>query len=204
MEISARISGADRAVTAVAAIGLPLGWLAMRPIGGAAVPGFWWTTAHAVWFAGFIAMAGVGLLLGRALRGSVAGRVAAVVTVSALLNAAQVGLDVVAGVVAADATALKAGLPGLTDLPAVHVLVYGAGAQALHVGLAVAIVLLARRGAVPASAAAVLVVGELAVAASLVVGRNAPVVGAGMVLVGVGLVASTYRRTPADLHPLGV
>jgi hypothetical protein len=199
------ISAADKAVTAVAAIGLPLGWLAMRPIGGAAVPGFWWTTAHVVWFVGFVALGWVGVLLGRALRGSVPGRVAAaVVTVSAVLNALQVGLDVVAGALATDSAALKAGLPGLTDLPAVHVLVYGAGAQVVHVGLAVAVVLLARRGQVPAPAAAAVVVGELAVAASLVIGRNSPVVGAGMVLVGVGLVASGYRHTRADLHPLGV
>ncbi len=193
------IGTADKAVTAV---GLPLGWCAMRPIGGAAVPGFWWTTAHLVWF---VALAWVGVLLGRVLRGSVPGRVAAaVVTVSAVLNAVQVGLDVVAGALAEDSAALKAGLPGLTDLPAVHVLVYGAGAQVLHVGLAVAVVLLARRGQVPAPAAAAVLVGEVAIAASLVIGRNSPVVGAGMVLVGVGLVASGYRRTRADLHPLGV
>jgi len=199
------ISASDKAVMAVAAVGLPLGWWAMRPIGGAAVPGFWWTTAHLVWFVGFVALARVGLLLGRALRGSGSGRVAAVVvTVSALLNAVQVGLDVVAGALARDAAALKAGLPGLTDLPAVHVLVYGAGAQALHVGLAVAVVLLARRTEVPAPAAAAIVAGEIAVATSLLIGRNSPVVGAGMVLVGVGLVASAYRRTPADLHPLRV
>jgi hypothetical protein len=199
------IGAAGRAVTAVAAIGLPLGWSAMRPIGGAAVPGFWWTTAHAVWFVGFVALAGVGLLLARALRGSAAGRVAAaVVTVSALLNAVQVGLDVVAGALARDSAALKAGLPGLTDVPAVHVLVHAAGAQVLHVGLVVAIVLLARRGAVPVPAAVAIVAGEIAVAASLLIGRNSPVVGAGMVLIGVGLVASTYRRTGADLHPLGV
>ena len=149
----------------------------MRPIGGAAVPGFWWTTAHLVWF---VALAWVGVLLGRVLRGSVPGRVAAaVVTVSAVLNAVQVGLDVVAGALAEDSAALKAGLPGLTDLPAVHVLVYGAGAQVLHVGLAVAVVLLARRGQVPAPAAAAVLVGEVAVAASLVIGRNSPVVGAG-------------------------
>jgi hypothetical protein len=177
----------------------------MRPIGGAAVPGFWWTTAHVVWFVGFVALAGVGLLLGRALRGSVPGRVAAVVvTVSALLNAAQVGLDVVAGALADDSATLKAGLPGLTDLPAVHLLVYGAGAQVLHVGLVVAIVLSARRGRVPVPAAAALLIGELGVAASLVIGRNSPVVGAGMVLVGVGLVASAHRHTPADLQPLEV
>jgi hypothetical protein len=177
----------------------------MRPIGGAAVPGFWWTTAHLVWLVGFAALAWVGLLLGRALRGSAPGGVAAaVVTVSAVLNAVQVGLDVVAGALAEDSAALKAGLPGVTDLPAVHVLVYGAGAQVLHVGLAVAVVLLARRGLVPAPAAAAVLVGELAIAASLVIGRNSPVVGAGLVLVGVGLVASGCRRTRADLHPLGV
>jgi len=199
------ISATGRAAVAVAAIGLPLGWLAMRPIGGAAVPGFWWTTAHTVWFVGFVALAWVGVLFGRMLRGSVAGRAAAgVVTVSALLNAIQVALDVVAGALARDSAALKAGLPGLTDLPAVHVLVYGAGAQILHVGLAVAVVLLARRGEVPAPAAAAIIVGEFAIAASLLIGRNSPIVGAGMVLVGVGLVALTYRRTPADLHPLGV
>jgi hypothetical protein len=195
------IGSADKAVTAVAAIGLPLGWCAMRPIGGAAVPGFWWTTAHVVWFVGFVALAWVGVLLGRALRGSVPGRVAAaVVTVSAVLNAGQVGVDVVAGALAEDAAALKAGLPGLTDLPVVHVLVYGAGAQAVHVGLAVAVVLLARRGMVPAPGAAAILLGEIAIATSLVIGRNSPVVGAGMVLVGVGLVACVYGRTRADLH----
>lgn len=199
------ISAAGRATTVVAAIGLPLGWLAMRPIGGQAVPGLWWTSAHVVWFVGFVAMAGVGLLLDRALRGSTTGRIAAaVVTVSAVLNAVQVALDVVAGLLARDAAALKAGLPGVSDLPVVQVLVFGAGAQALHIGLVVAAVMLACRGEVPVPAALAVVVGELGIAASLVVGRNAPVVVIGMLLLGVGLVASAIRRTPSHLHPLGV
>lgn len=67
-----------------------------------------------------------------------------------------------------------------------------------------AIALVARRKEVPLPAAAALLIGELGVAASLVIGRNSPLVGAGMVLVGVGLVASVYRHTCADLHPLGV
>lgn len=92
----------------------------------------------------------------------------------------------------------------MTDLPVVQVLVFGAGAQVLHVGLAVAAVLLARRGEVPAPAAAVVVLGELGIAASLVLGRNSPIVGIGMALLGVGLVAATARRTPSHLHPLGV
>ena len=109
-----------------------------------------------------------------------------------------------AGALARDAAALEAGLPDLTDLPAVHVLVHGAGAQILHVGLAVAVVLLARRGEVPAPAATAILIGEIAIAASLLIGRNSPIVGAGMVVVGVGLVALARRRTSADLHPLGV
>jgi hypothetical protein len=91
-------------------------------------------------------------------------RPAAVVTVSALLDALQVALDVVAGLLAPDAAALRDGLPGVTDRLLVQVLVFGTGAQARYRVLAVAAVLPARRGQVPAPAAVAVLAGVAGIA----------------------------------------
>lgn len=172
----------------VAAAGLIGGWLLLRPIRGQFEPGIWWTSAHAVWLLGFVALIPVGLTLRRMAGPSrVADVAGAVVVLSALANVAQMVLDLVAGAGGA------AAVDGLRDIAWVDAVVYSYGAQLVFLGLLVMAVLLAVRRAVTVPAATAVVAGVLMIAAALVVGRNHVIVPAGMLVFGVGLVALTVR-----------
>lgn len=162
-----------RSALVIAPVGLLGGWLLLRPIGGAGEPGFWWTVAHSVWLVGFLAFVPAGLALRRLAGASRIGDLAAaIIVLSALANAVQMVLDLVAGAVAGSRAEMKTVLVGVSDIGWVDVVVYGIGAQLIFVGLVVMAVLLTARHAVPVAAAVLVGAGVALLAATLAVGRN--------------------------------
>jgi hypothetical protein len=189
----------SRAPFVAAALGLLGGWLLLRPIHGRFEPGIWWTSAHALWLLGFVAIVPVGSTLRRMAGGSrVADVAAGAIVLSALANVAQMVLDLVAGAGGA------AAVDGLRDIAWVDAVVYSYGAQLVFLGLLVMAVLLAVRHVVTVPAAAAVVVGVLMIAATFAVGRNHPIVPAGMVVFGVGLVALTVRARVRARHSTSI
>ncbi|MEU6997398.1 hypothetical protein [Nonomuraea sp. NPDC046570] len=166
------------------------GWLLMRPIGGDAVPGPWWTAAHAVWLLAFL-MFGVLVveLWRRTGRGGKTGVAAGVAAGLALLSVAanltQLGIDLVAGLTSADGQAMHALFDRVQGYPGVEVAAVGAQLF-LPALLALAVIMAVRGRAAPLSAAVVGVGGVVLAVATLAVGRNSPLVAAGISLMWLG------------------
>lgn len=183
----------DRAVFAAAPALFLGGWLLMRPIDGQSEPGGWWTAAHAVWLAGFVLFAVMGLRFRRIAGARTTGqRIAvntsvAIVLFSSLANIVQMVIDLVGGFTSADSAELKNAFADVKDIPGAEAVIYGIGAQIVFVGLIVFAVLAAvvRRGT-PGSAALV-TAGTLVMAVGMGFGRNHWTVPLGMVCLLAGL-----------------
>jgi hypothetical protein len=198
------------------------GWLLMRPIGGQAEPGGWWTAAHGVWLAGFLMFAAMSLRFGRLITGGdagpaglTAGRRAAlrasvvVVLLSSLANVVQLLLDLMGGFRAANRAELQDMFAGVKDIPGAEQLIYGVGAQLVFVGLVGFAVLAAVAGRAGAWTAALVTAGTVVLAVAMGFGRNHWLVPVGMTLLLAGLAVlggqlagrsggpRESRRTPA-------
>ncbi|MGQ4390147.1 hypothetical protein [Streptomyces sp. SAS_270] len=176
------------------------GWLLMRPIGGQAEPGGWWTAAHAVWLAGFLMFAAMSLYFGRlvtggsaATAGLTAGRRVAlrasvvVVLLSSLANVVQLLLDLVGGFRAANRAELQDMFAGVKDIPGAQALIYGIGAQLVFVGLVGFAVLAAVAQRAGAWTAALVTAATVVLAVAMGFGRNHWLVPVGMTLLLAGL-----------------
>ncbi|MFD9871384.1 hypothetical protein ACFXI8_29290 [Streptomyces niveus] len=169
------------------------GWLLMRPIDGQSEPGGWWTAAHAVWLAGFVLFAVMGLRFRRIAGARTTGQRVAVtasvviVLFSSLANVVQLSIDLVGGFTSANSAELKDAFAGVKDIPGAEAVIYGIGAQVVFVGLIVFAVLAAvvRRGT-PGSAALV-TAGTMVMAVGMGLGRNHWTVPVGMVCLLAGL-----------------
>jgi hypothetical protein len=169
------------------------GWLLMRPIGGQAEPGAWWTAAHAVWLLGFALFAVVGLRFRSYVPARTTGqRIAVTVTsvivvASAVANIVQLTLDLVGGFLAANREELQHMFAGFQHVPGVQPAIYGAGAQVIFLGLvgfSILAAIIRRSGAwTPTLVAA----GTVVMAVGLAFGRNHWLVPVGMTLLLVGL-----------------
>ncbi|MET9551868.1 hypothetical protein [Streptomyces sp. NPDC006645] len=195
----------DRVLFAAAPALFLGGWLLMRPIDGQSEPGGWWTAAHAVWLAGFVLFALMGLRFRRIAGARTTGRRIAVTTsvaivlFSSLANIVQMVVDLAGGFTSADSAELKNAFSEVKDIPGAEAVVYGVGAQILFVGLIVFAVLAAvvRRGT-PGSAALV-TAGTLVMAVGMGFGRNHWTVPLGMVclLAGLALLGHEIGRPAA-------
>lgn len=183
----------DRVLFAAAPALFLGGWLLMRPIDGQSEPGGWWTAAHAVWLAGFVLFAVMGLRFRRIAGARTTGqRIAvttsvAIVLVSSLANIVQLVIDLIGGFTSTDSAELKNAFADVKDIPGAEALIYGVGAQIVFVGLIVFAVLAAvvRRGT-PGSAALV-TAGTVVMAVGMGFGRNHWTVPLGMVCLLAGL-----------------
>ncbi|MEV0778690.1 hypothetical protein ACIBLA_04205 [Streptomyces sp. NPDC050433] len=184
------------------------GWLLMRPIDGQSEPGGWWTAAHAVWLAGFVLFAVMGLRFRRIAGARTTGQRVAVtasvviVLFSSLANVVQLSIDLVGGFTSANSAELKDAFAGVKDIPGAEAVIYGIGAQVVFVGLIVFAVLAAvvRRGT-PGSAALV-TAGTMVMAVGMGFGRNHWTVPVGMVCLLAGL-ALLGRELDAAGHGTG-
>ncbi|WP_405499445.1 hypothetical protein OG501_06100 [Streptomyces niveus] len=181
------------------------GWLLMRPIDGQSEPGGWWTAAHAVWLAGFVLFASMGLRFGRIVGARTTGQRIAltastvIVVVSSLANIVQLVIDLVGGFTSANSAELKNAFSEVKDIPGAEALIYGVGAQLVFVGLIVFAVLAAVvRRATPGSAALV-TAGTVVMAVGMGFGRNHWTVPLGMVclLAGLALLGREAERPAA-------
>ncbi|MFG2653500.1 hypothetical protein [Streptomyces sp. NPDC048436] len=176
------------------------GWLLMRPIGGQAEPGGWWTAAHAVWLAGFLMFAAMSLRFGRLIAGDDAGpaglatgRRAAlrasvvVVLLSSLANVVQLLLDLIGGFRAANRAELQDMFARVKDIPGAEQLIYGVGAQLVFVGLVGFAVLAAVVRLVGAWTTVLVTGGTVILAVAMGFGRNHWLVPVGMTLLLAGL-----------------
>ncbi|WP_255950276.1 hypothetical protein [Streptomyces odontomachi] len=189
------------------------GWLLMRPIGGQAEPGGWWTAAHAVWLAGFVMFAAMGLRFGGlitaddagAATGPTAGRRAVLrasvllVLLSSLANVVQLALDLVGGFRAADRAELQDMFGGVKDIPGAEQLIYGVGAQLVFVGLVAFAILAAVARRAEAWTAALVTGGTVVLAVAMGFGRNHWLVPVGMtvLLAGLAVLGGQLTRRPA-------
>ncbi|MER6946123.1 hypothetical protein ABT294_19030 [Nonomuraea sp. NPDC000554] len=169
------------------------GWVLMRPIGGGLVPGPWWTAAHAVWVVAFLFFGVMLLELRRRAAPDTRGRRVAVEVavgvglLSVAVNLVQVAVDLAAGFGAADGEAMRALFERFQGYPGVEVVVYGVGAQLFVGALLVLAVVMAWMRRVTASSAAVVTIGVVVLAvAMLAVGRNSPLVAAGISFLWLG------------------
>ncbi|GAA3534464.1 hypothetical protein GCM10022419_012380 [Nonomuraea rosea] len=184
------------------------GWLLMRPIGGDLVPGPWWTAAHAVWLAGFLAF-GVMTLALRGMAGPVTGgrRVAVTAAVAAALfsvaaNVVQLVIDLYAGLTAVDGEAMRAVFEQVKGYPGVELIVYTAGAQLFYVALLALAVILAALGRVTVVSAVVTATGVVVLAVGMVqTGRISALVAVGMALMWLGTLL--LGRGPSAAPPSG-
>lgn len=195
----------DRVLFAAAPALFLGGWLLMRPIDGQSEPGGWWTAAHAVWLAGFVLFAVMGLRFRRIAGARTTGQRIAVTTsvatvlVSSLANIVQLVIDLVGGFTSADSAELKNAFADVKDIPGAEAIVYGVGAQIVFVGLIVFAVLAAVvRRATPGSAALV-TAGTVVMAVGMGFGRNHWTVPLGMVclLAGLALLGREVSRPGA-------
>ncbi|MFC4113344.1 hypothetical protein [Nonomuraea zeae] len=169
------------------------GWLLMRPIDGDLVPGPWWTAAHAVWLAGFLAF-GVMTLALRGMAGPVTGggRAAVTGTVAAALfsvaaNVVQLVIDLYAGLTAVDGEAMRAVFDQVKSYPGVELIVYSAGAQLFYAALLALAFLLAALRRVTLVSAVVTASGVLVLAVgTFQSGRDSALVAVGMALMWLG------------------
>jgi hypothetical protein len=174
----------------------------MRPIGGQAEPGGWWTAAHGVWLVGFVLFVGMALQF-RKVAGPrttaqkiTIGACAAVVGLSAVANIVQVSLDLVGGFRATDRAELQGAFAGFQEVPGVKPAIYGVGAQLIFLGLLVFAVTVALIRRASVWSAAVVVVGTVVMSVGIFgFGRNNWLVAVGMVLLLAGF--AMLGRTPA-------
>jgi hypothetical protein len=186
------------------------GWLLMLPLDGAAVPGPWWTAAHAVWLTGFLFFATMTLALRRMAAPVTGGRrtlveiASGVALVSVAANVAQLVIDLVAGFTSADAAAMRALFDQVRAYPGVDPLVYGAGAQLFFLALPVLAVTLAVLRRVTPVSAAVAVSGVVLLAgATLTDGRSSVLVALGMALLWLGTLLLGRGRQVGELGTAG-
>ncbi|MCW6004395.1 hypothetical protein K1W54_07335 [Micromonospora sp. CPCC 205371] len=154
-------------------------------------PGFLWTLGH---FAFLVALFLFGLVVlagRRMIGGGVVATTAAVAGVAGLVcSIAQIGIDIVVGLAAADKAAMRQMFGDVQDVPGVAVAVYGPGPALFYVGLLALVVHLAvvRAVAVWAPVALLLGIGVAATSHDLL-----PVAGLLILLALVPLA----RRAPA-------
>lgn len=178
------------------------GWLLLRPIGGQAEPGGWWTAAHAVWLIGFVLFIAMALQFRKVAAPRTTGQkitvaaCAAIVGLSAVANIIQMCLDLVGGFRATDREQLQNMFSGLQELPGVKPAIYGVGAQLIFLGLLVFAVAVALIRRTSAWSAAVVVAGTVVMSVGIFgFGRNNWLVAVGMVLLLAGFAA--LGRMPA-------
>ncbi len=177
----------------VAATGLLVGALLMRPLAEGIEPGLWWTSAHVAWLIGYLAFVPVLLELRALARPSLLGNIVGLVGVlGALAISVQMVADLVAGLQAATRDELRAGTGAFRALPGVDLAVYGVGPQLLYVGVLGLVLLLALRRTIPLLPAVGVGVGTVLYAAGMIAGRNPVLQVTGLVVLCVGLVGIAY------------
>jgi hypothetical protein len=108
-------------------------------------PGPDWQAAHIVFLVGLALFVPAVLALGRALPDTRLRRITVVGTlVGVAASMIQIGIDIVAGLLAADHDAMNSITDRVGDLPGAQLAIYQVGPQLLYVGLVVLSVLLAR------------------------------------------------------------
>lgn len=136
--------------------------------GGGRGPGLAWTVGHVAFLAALVLFVPV---LWKMRQRAGGGRLATVSAVIGLAGAgfavAQIGIDIVVGVLAADDADMQRMFHDVKGVPGVGPAVYDVGPALFYLGLVVAVVELAARRAVPAWAPVVLLVGVFASAAAL-------------------------------------
>ncbi|MFI6595975.1 hypothetical protein ACIBHX_06990 [Nonomuraea sp. NPDC050536] len=177
------------------------GWVLMRPIDGDAVPGAWWTAAHAVWLFGFLMFGVMIVRLWRLAAPRTRGQrvavaaAAGVALFSVAANVAQLAVDLVAGLTRADGAGMKALFDQVKAYPGVEPIVYGIGAQLFFAALLVLAGIMAALRRVTSLSAALVATGVVVLAvATLGLGRDSALVAVGMAVLWLG--ALLLGRSP--------
>ncbi|GAA1690450.1 hypothetical protein [Fodinicola feengrottensis] len=182
------------------------GWVLLRPIGGQAEPGGWWTASHAMWLVGFLLFLVMALQFRWAAAARTTGQRIAVtacvvvVGLSAIANAVQVTLDLVGGFQAGNRADLQHAFAAFQRIPGVSAVFYGVGAQVIFLGLLVFAVMVSTIRRAGWWSTALVVVGTLVMSVgTLGFGRNNWLVPVGMVGLLLGFAGLTRLfHSPAE------